>query len=181
LQELPEKMDFEPTVREMTLRLPDRGSVPVQVINGTWNKKVLEKIAPPKAAHAPKEAPDNAELWAKRLNGLNYPRRCTVVVEKATSLPVRVEWLGPQQRGGEDVLLMRQDYLSWKTISATEAEPLFTWKSTEHAGIEWKTLTTSDLRQQYDLRRDIMLLQVKRLEEELARWREDVEKDAGKP
>lgn len=181
LQDVAEKIAFDPAVSETTLAMPERGTVPVIVLRGTWKKQVLEKIAPVKPANAPPQAPDYAAAWAQRQNWVGFPRRCLVYLDKGTGLPVRLEWFGPERREGEEVLLMRQDYLAFTSVAAAQAEPRFTLAAADQQQVEWKTLTPDELREQLNLRRQL-LQEANRAEENLARQRaREADKDAQKP
>lgn len=181
LQDIVDKMEFNTPPRDETLHLPERGTVAVQVLQGTWKKSVVEKIAPTKAATAPKDAQNLAEAWEKRQNLINFPRTCTLAFDKASGLPLRVEWFGPQRRGGPDVLLMRQDYLAFTPLPAPQAEPQFTLTAAENQGLEWKTYSQDELREILNLRKQV-LQQARLAEEEIAKRRaEEAEKNTSKP
>jgi hypothetical protein len=178
-QDLADRMDFEPTIDEGVITVPERGTVNVHVLRGVWNRKVMDKVAPAKSDKAAKDAPDEAALWAKRTTWAHYPRRCTVYLDKASGLPVRIEWFGPLLRDGEETLLLSQDYPVIRMAPSAEAEPKFVPTPEELKTVEFKTFTRDDWRAQLDIRKRFMQEEAKRLvEEEQARQRDqDTERD----
>jgi hypothetical protein len=120
---------FEPMFRDWHNRLTiaraestvlkrpgDKEELPIYLLEGTWNKQFRDQIVPPTK---PGEArgPTPEDLWNTRRVGINAPRSCKLYLGRGSAwpflssfFPYRVEWYGPAQPGGGDVLLAAIDF-----------------------------------------------------------------------
>ena len=104
-------------IESTVLKRPNtKAELPVYLLEGTWNKQFRDQIVPPSK---PGEArgPTPEELWNTRRVGVNVPRTCKLYLARGPAwpfpssfFPYRVEWHGPAQAGGPDVLLAALDF-----------------------------------------------------------------------
>jgi hypothetical protein len=95
----------------------DGRTVPAYLLEGEWNKSVLDKMAPIKKADDPNTTvPDARKLWEERKAYFFVPRKARLYLARdggwpwTDSLwPLRLELLGATRAGGSDELLLRLD------------------------------------------------------------------------
>jgi hypothetical protein len=113
-----------------TLRRADKPDAAVHLLEGQWNKAMLEKLIPPKRGDDPK-AVDPMKLWEERKLLVGIARTCKLYLARdgkepsADSLwPLRIEWWGPVDVAGSDQLLTAIDFdLSLAAVPESTFQP----------------------------------------------------------
>lgn len=104
-------------VEATVLKRPtDKEELPVYLLEGTWTKQFRDQIVPP-ARPGEARGPTPEELWNSRRVGINVPRTCKLYLDRGPAwpfsssfFPYRVQWFGPAQAGGPEVLLATLDF-----------------------------------------------------------------------
>jgi hypothetical protein len=89
---------------------------PVYLLEGTWNRSFYDQLVPtPKPGES--RGPTPQDLWSGRRVGVNVARTCKLYLARdgawpfpSSFWPYRIEWYGPAEVGGRDVLLSALEF-----------------------------------------------------------------------
>ncbi len=171
IQDLQKHMQFKPATIE-TLTLPDGQKVECYLLVGTWNKEVLDVLAPVKKPGEEAHVPNEREQWDRRQSFTFFPRECRLYLDRQTLFPRRAEWWGPIKYEGYLERLSLWEWSMPRQITEPELQSMIQLNDQE------KQLTFKELNYGQLLKQRIELMSKR--ESELSRFRKlDVAPDRG--
>lgn len=171
IQDLVKHMQFKDLQVQM-ITLNDGRKVDAYVLTGTWNKDVLDVLAPTKKPGEDNKTPDEREQWDRKQSYPFFPRECRLFLLQQSLYPVKAEWWGPDRFEGYLVPLARWEWNDIKALTPQAAQQAFQLTDDE------KKLPFTELNYSQLLKQRIELMSRRQLE--MSRYRKlDVAPDRG--